>query len=102
MTRLVILFLAGLLFVGHKTANVTLAWDPSPAKGITRYRIYYTDMTAHKAAKAKAMDVGLTTHGVVPNLIVGHTYDFVITAFNSAGRESGPSNRVKFVVASHD
>jgi Fibronectin type III domain len=96
------LFLSGLLFFGHKTAGITLAWDSSPTKGITRYRIYYTDITAHKAAKSKIIDVGITTHAVVPNLVVGHTYEFVVTAFNSAGRESAPSNRVKSVVAAHE
>ncbi len=94
------LFLSGLLLFGHKTASVTLAWDPVRDKGIVRYRIYYADMTGHKAAKAKSLDVGLTTRTVVPNLVVGHTYYFAITAVNSTGRESPPSNLVKYVVVS--
>ena len=100
MTRFAFLFLAGLSLFGHKTANVTLAWDPVRDRGIVRYRIYYTDITGHKAAKAKSLDVGLTTRAVVPNLVVGHTYYFSVTAVNSIGQESLPSNVVKYVVVS--
>ena len=69
-------------------------------KEIVRYRIYYTDITGHKALKARVLDVGLTTRAVVPNLVAGHTYNFVLTAVNSAGRESLPSNMVKYVAGS--
>jgi len=100
MIRLELLFLCGFLLFGHKSASVTLAWDPVRDKGIVRYRIYYTDITGHRAIKARALDVGLTTRAVVPNLVAGHTYDFVVTAVNSAGRESLPSNMVKYVAAS--
>ena len=100
MTRFGFLFLAGLSLFGHKTASITLAWDASRDKGVLRYRIYYSDITEHKAAKAKSLDVGLTTRAVVPNLVVGHTYYFTVTAINSAGRESLPSNQVKTVVGS--
>jgi Fibronectin type III domain len=92
--------LAGLLLFGHKTASVTLTWDPARDKGIVGYRIYYTDITRHKAAKAKVLEVGLTTRTVVPNLVAGHTYSFVVTAVNSSGRESSPSNLVKYVAGS--
>ena len=100
MTRVGIWFLSGLLLFGHKTASITLAWDASRDKGVVRYRIYYSDITEHKAAKAKPLDVGLTTRAVVPNLVVGHTYYFTVTAINSAGRESLPSNQVKTIVGS--
>ena len=100
MTCFGFLFLSGLLLFGHKTASVTLAWDPVRDKRIVRYRIYYTDITGHKAARAKSLDVGLTPRAVVPNLVVGHTYYFAVTAVNSTGRESPPSNLVKYVVVS--
>jgi Fibronectin type III domain len=97
-----LLFLLGLSLFGHKTGSVTLAWDAPRGKQVIRYRVYYADITGHKAAKAKSLDVGLTTRAVVPNLVVGHTYYFTVTAFNSKGRESLPSNLVKYVVRAAD
>ena len=102
MTRVGLWFLAGLLLFGHKTASVTLAWDPPRDKGIVGYRVYYTDITGHKAAKAKSFDVGLTAHAGIRNLLAGHTYYFAVTALNSSGRESSPSNLVKYTVVSHN
>jgi predicted phage tail protein len=97
MTQVGIWFLSGLLLFGHRTASVTLAWDPARDKEIVGYRIYYTDITGHKAAKAKSLDVGLTTHAGIPNLVAGHTYYFAVRAINSSGRESLPSNLLKYV-----
>lgn len=88
------------MLFGHKPASVTLAWDPARDKRIVRYRIYYTDITGHKPAKAKVLEVGLTTRAEVPNLVAGHTYNFVATAVNASGRESLPSNLVKYVAGS--
>jgi chitinase len=98
MIRVGFLFLAGFLLFGHKTASVTLAWDAARDKRIVRYRIHYTDITGPKAAKPKSLDVGLKTRAVVPNLEAGHTYSFTVTAFNSFGQESPPSNLVKYIV----
>ena len=93
-----LVFISGLLLLGHKTASVTLVWDPVCEPGIVGYRVYYTDMTGHRAAKAKSLDVVLATRAVVPKLIVGHTYYFAVTAIDSKGRESAPSALVKYVV----
>lgn len=94
------LFLAGILLFGHKTASVTLTWDPSRDKRIVRYRVYYADITGHKAARAKSLDVGMKTRAVISNLSAGHIYYFTVTALDSAGRESSPSNVVRYVIAS--
>jgi fibronectin type 3 domain-containing protein len=94
----VLLPLLTLPVFGPKRTSVILAWDAPPKKHIVHYRIYYSDMTKAKAAKAKWIDVGAETQASVPNLIAGHTYYFVVTAFNSAGRESQPSTLVKHVV----
>ena len=92
------LLLAGLLFLGKQTASVTLVWDPPRDNGIVGYRLYYTDITNERSQKAESLKVGRTTRWVVPKLIVGHTYSFFVTAINAAGRESLPSNVVKYVV----
>ena len=98
MTRFGALLLAGLLFLGKQTASVTLVWDPPRDKGIVGYRVYYTDITNGRSRKAESLNVGRTTRSVVPKLIVGHTYSFFVTSSNAAGRESLPSNVVKYVV----
>ena len=98
MTRLGALFLAGLLLAGKQTASVTLVWDPPRDKSILEYRVYYTDITNERSQKAQLLNVGRTTRWIVPKLIVGHTYSFFVTAINAAGKESLPSNVVKYVV----
>ena len=85
---------------GPQRTSVTLRWDPSPDKHVISYRLYYADVTRKKAAKAKSLDIGRTTHATIPNLVAGHTYYFVVRALNSAGRESEPSNLVKYVAGS--
>jgi Fibronectin type III domain len=87
-------------FFGPQRTSATLSWDPSPDKRIVSYRIYYTDMTKTKAAKAKSIDVGRTTQATVSNLVAGHTYYFVVRALDQAGRESEPSNLVKHIAGS--
>ena len=85
---------------GPQRTSVTLRWDPSRDKRVVSYRIYYADVTRKKAAKAQSLDIGRTTHATIPNLVAGHTYYFVVSALNSAGRESDPSNLVKYVAGS--
>jgi hypothetical protein len=87
-------------FFGPQRTSVTLSWNPSLDKRVASYRIYYADVTKKKAAKAQSLDIGRTTHATVPNLVVGHTYYFVVRAVNSAGRESEPSNLVKYIAGS--
>jgi len=87
-------------FFGPQRTSATLSWDPSPDKRVVSYRIYYTDMTKTKAAKAKSIDVGRTTQATVSNLVAGHTYYFVVRALDQAGRESEPSNLVKYIAGS--
>src|SRR5689334_8004478 len=89
---------AGVLFFGSKTASVTLAWEPAREKGIVGYRVYYSDITNRKSAKAQSVTVRGSTRLVVPDLVIGHTYFFSVTAFNERGKESLPSNVVKYVV----
>jgi predicted phage tail protein len=89
-----------LLIFGPPRVSVTLAWNAPRKPSVVHYRIYYSDMTRAKAAKAKWIDVGQATQASVPNLIPGHTYYFIVTALNSAGRESLPSNLVKYVAGS--
>lgn len=73
--------------------SVTLAWDPDPGPGIAGYRI-------HSGTKSRVytqvIEVGNATSALVSNLVKGKTYFFAITAYNTDGLESAPSNEVSY------
>lgn len=74
-------------------ATVTLAWDPNPEPDIAGYRIYWkTNMATYATNRFVAVTNG--TSGSVSNLLLGGTYRFVATAYNTAGLESDYSNEV--------
>ena len=78
-------------------ADVTLAWDPDLSADITGYRLY---LGTTSGVYIQSSDVGIVTSTMVSNLIVGTTYYFVVTAYNSSGLESPPSNEVSFTPTS--
>ncbi len=71
--------------------QTTLAWAPSSDEDVVGYQIRYG--TASRRYD-KSVDVGDATTAVVSNLTTGSTYYFVVTAYNSARLESGPSNEI--------
>jgi hypothetical protein len=74
---------------------VTLAWDASPDTNAVGYVLYYG--TASGAYDFR-LDVATNKTVTVANLTEGQTYFFVVTAYDSEGMESEPSNEVTFVV----
>lgn len=76
-------------------ASVTLAWDPSPDGSVTGYIVH---QGSSSGAYTRSTRVGNVTEAVVADLVVGATYFFVVTAHNSAGLESIPSNEVRYTV----
>jgi Fibronectin type III domain len=74
------------------TRSITLAWDASvPATNVAGYTIYYG---VSPGSYTDQVEVGLTTTGVVSNLVAGTTYYFVVTAYSPAGLESDYSSEV--------
>ena len=72
--------------------SATLAWDPGvPVNEITSYAIYYG---VASRSYTNVVDVGLTTTGVVSNLVAGTTYYFAVTSRSSSGLESDYSSEV--------
>lgn len=77
--------------------TVTINWDASPSTDVTNYRIYISEepgayligtnfiIETDAAARSVVIDVA-------PN--VGNTVYAVVTAINSYGHESNPSNEV--------
>jgi hypothetical protein len=77
------------------SANVTLAWDPNSESDLAGYRLYYGE---DNALADDCVDVGDTTTYTVASLAEGRTYYFDVTAYDTHGNESLPSEQVRFTV----
>ena len=100
MNRLLIL-LGLLVGIGPDASGagagvVTLAWDPSGPE-VAGYRVHYgLNSRAGSSVYASVIDVGPQTSFSVPNLAVGTTYFFAVTAYNSLGVESDFSDEIAY------
>src|SRR5580700_8045548 len=95
--------LLGLLFVGllsqaqaQATSSVTLAWNPSASSGIAGYRLHYGTSSGNYPL---ILNVGNTTRGTLSGLTPGQRYNVVVTAYNTIGFESLPSNQISFTIS---
>ena len=81
-----------ILFPGSAAiaADVTLAWDPNSETDLAGYKVYYGTASGVYGAP---ITLGKTTTHTVTGLAPG-TYYFAVTAYNTAGLESGFSNEV--------
>ena len=90
----VVLILSWVLVPGvFGSASVTLAWDPSPDPDVVGYRVYVGQSSG---VYAPPVDLGNQTSVTISNLQEGIPYFFAVTAYNSLGLESDPSNEVSF------
>lgn len=78
--------------------DVVLAWDPNPESNIAGYCVYYGTISG---VYSTAFDVGTDALITLPNL-PGGTYYIVITAKNTLGLESLPSDEYRFEVPLND
>jgi hypothetical protein len=95
MNRLLIFL--GLLVPSLAGAGVvTLAWDPSGPDAVG-YRLHF-GVNSRLASNiyANVIDVGRQTSVSVPNLAVGTTYFFAVTAYNSLRVESDFSEEIAY------
>jgi hypothetical protein len=92
--RCLISFFLGLLSPVYADQNVTLAWNA--VTDVAGYRLHYGTASGNYA---QSQDVGNTTTATVSSLTPGVTYFFVVTALNTAGLESLPTNEVSFTPA---
>lgn len=76
-------------------ASVRLAWDPNPEPDIAGYRVH---RGIASGTRIETREAGLATTNVWTGLLQGVTNFFTVTAYNTAGLESDPSNEVSYQV----
>ena len=91
---LILIFLLVVSLIGYSDTQ-TLSWDANTESDIAGYKMYYGDASGHYT---NTIDVGKVTTMQVSNLLNGVTYFFVVTAYNTSGLESLPSNEVSYTV----
>lgn len=91
--------LASVLFVlASNTApagSATLAWQPSPSRGVVAYRIYFGTSSGQYQWSIWAPN---TTRAQITTLADGMTYYFAVKAVDAVGTESSASNEVRYSV----
>jgi hypothetical protein len=80
-----------------EAAGVTLAWDPASSPNIAGYRLHSGTTSG---VYSQTIELGNATSTLVSNLVTGKTYFFVVTAYNTMGVESAPSNEVSYLAPS--
>jgi len=80
---------------GASCAQVTLGWNPETTPSLAGYDVYWG--TASNSYSFNA-DAGNQTTYAVTGLAEGVTYYFAVTAYDTAGNQSAPSNEVIYTV----
>jgi len=80
---------------GITSPSVIPSWDNSPGRGVKGYRLHYGTSSR---SYSRTVDVGKVTTYKISNLTPGKTYYFVVTAYDTAGKESPLSNEISLTV----
>ncbi|TKB95636.1 MAG: hypothetical protein E8D41_00305 [Nitrospira sp.] len=75
------------------TSSATLTWSPNTESDLAGYKIYRATTSGGYGAPIATLQGSATTY-TATGLQMGTTYYFIITAYDSAGNESLPSNEV--------
>jgi hypothetical protein len=98
---IILLVMASLLlpvFAGvASSATVTVAWDPNPEPTVAGYNMYYGTTSGRYT---NSVDVGSATRCAISALQEGVTYYLAVTAYDSAGNQSGYSDEITYSVPS--
>jgi hypothetical protein len=76
-------------------ANLNFAWDPSNDPNVAGYKLSYGTASG---TYSKSLNAGNSNSASVTSLTPGATYYFVVTAYNSIGLQSLPSNEVSITM----
>lgn len=81
------------ILAAHAASGATLAWNASSSPNITAYTVRYGTTRGNYP---NVLNAGTALTLTLPSLAVGTTYYFVVTARNSSGVESDPSNEISY------
>jgi fibronectin type 3 domain-containing protein len=73
------------------TSSAALTWNANTEADLASYRIYLSTTQGVYGAPVATVPAGTTTYSAT-GLQMNTTYYFVVTAIDSAGNESSPSN----------
>ena len=90
---LVLVLFSALATLPAMAQSVMLGWQPSPDPKAAGYNIYY-GTTSH--IYTSKVSVGNVTNVTISGLIIGDTYYFAATTYDSANQESGFSNEAVY------
>jgi len=77
--------------------SVTLTWNASADANVSGYFVYYGSASGIYTNKVALGDV---TSATISDLVEGTSYFFTVTAYDTSGLESVPSNEAQFDVPS--
>lgn len=103
---ILILSLLPFFFTGTvKAESVTLVWAPSISQDIVSYRVYQSLIEGLFAIGPECNAVAIIdgtdecmTKAIIPDLIPGYRYFFIVTAIDIENKESEPSNMVSITI----
>jgi len=96
LLRLLLLVLGLVTFDrSHAERNVTLGWNPVSSTSASGYRVYCQE---EGTVAPQLIDVGPTTSTTIGGLKEGLSYSFTVTAYNSIGVESPPSDEAQLTI----
>ena len=75
----------------RQRACVAQLEPPTTSTGVAGYHVY---VSMASGVYGPPINVGTVTSYVVNNLVIGNTYDVVVTDSHTSGMESAPSNQV--------
>ncbi|TAK08866.1 MAG: hypothetical protein EPO39_03635, partial [Candidatus Manganitrophaceae bacterium] len=97
--RVLLLAVVLLLLLGYHApafaGEALLTWDANKEADLAGYRVYVGLLPG---VYSPPVNVGKVTSWTVPNLTAGVTYYFAVTAYNTAGLESGYSIQVSKLI----
>src|SRR5688572_9776205 len=79
----------------QSSGTVTLAWDANTEPDLAGYFVHYGVTSGVYLNK---VNVGLVTTNTISGLVQGVSYYFAVTAYNTSGLESEPSNEIPYTV----